>query len=429
MFEFRRKNIMSKNIKISGQPILCQLFSFIPKELIAQAVELYKSDHYYKTMTTRKQLAFLLYGVITRTNSLQSLCKSLLFLEDKLLYMGIDKLPPPSTLSDANIKRNSEVFGEIYRLLLEHYKDCLFGTDFSLPINGEVDPADVKLLDATTITLFVDIFRAAGRPPLNGKQKGGLKIHAQMPLGSGVPDLVRITEASSNDRNFLGQLHPTPGIIYVFDKGYLSFFVYDRWTKEDVYYVTRLNENATYNVLESTAYDLLEYTSGGVIRDEIVEFTLLKQEVGLKARLITYKDPFTGEILQFFSNMFHLKASTIPMLYKNRWSMEILFKRLKGNFELRYFYSDSSEGIKSQIWIALIAHLLFSVIHKQVKESEQFVTLVAMASNNLGSYICFISLVTTRQKLTASQRDVKQIQLDMFDLKRRGGFGNVEKSP
>ena len=109
--------------------------------------------------------------------------------------------------------------------------------------------------------------------------------------------------------------------------------------------------------------------------------------------------------------------------------MEILFKRLKGNFELRYFYSDSSEGIKSQIWIALIAHLLFSVIHKQVKESEQFVTLVAMASNNLGSYICFISLVTTRQKLTASQRDVKQIQLDMFDLKRRGGFANVEKSP
>jgi hypothetical protein len=429
MFELPSKNIMSKSINLSGQPVLCQLFSFIPSELISKAVKLHKADHYYKTMTTKKQLAFLLYGVITRTNSLQSLCKSLLFLEDKLLYIGIDKLPPPSTLSDANINRNSAVFGELYMLLLEHYKEYLFGSDFSLPINGEIDPAVVKLFDATTITLFVDIFKAAGRPPLNGKQKGGLKIQAQMPLSSGVPDFIRITEASCNDKNFLGQLQGQPGTIYVFDKGYLSFFVFDRWTKEDIYYVTRLNENGTYTVLESTTLDITEHAYSGVLKDEVVQFTLLKQESGFKARLITYKDPFTGETLQFISNLFRVKASTIAMLYKNRWNMEILFKRLKGNFELRYFYSDSSEGIKSQIWIALIAHLVFSVIHKQVKESEQFVTLVAMAANNLGSYICFVSLIRTRQKLTAPQRDVKKIQLAMFDRKLRGDFDNEEKSP
>ncbi len=86
---------MDKNIKLSGQPILGQLFSFIPDHLIEQFVAMHKSDHYYKTMTTRKQLAFILYGVITRY---------------KLLYIGIDKLPPPSTLSDTNINRNSEVF-------------------------------------------------------------------------------------------------------------------------------------------------------------------------------------------------------------------------------------------------------------------------------------------------------------------------------
>lgn len=182
MFELPSKNIMSKSIKLSGQPILYQLFSFIPDHLIEQAVDLYKSDHYYKTMTTREQLAFILYGVITRSNSLQSLCKSLLFLDNKLLYIGIDKLPPPSTLSDANINRNSEVFGELYRLLHEHYEAYLSDACFSLPINGEVDPADVKLFDATTISLFVDVFKGAGRNPLNGKRKGGLKVQAQMPL-------------------------------------------------------------------------------------------------------------------------------------------------------------------------------------------------------------------------------------------------------
>ncbi|NJO92276.1 MAG: DUF4372 domain-containing protein [Chloroflexia bacterium] len=303
---------MNKNIKLSGVPVICQLFSFIPEEIIARAVEIHKSDRYYKTMTTRKQLAFLLYGVITHTNSLQNLCKSLLFLENKLMYMGIDKLPPVSTLSDANINRSSDVFGEIYRLLLSHYKDILFEGNGALPVNGEVDPSDVRLFDATTITLLVDIFKAAGRPPLNGKQKGGLKVQAQMPLVGSVPDLITISEASVNDKNFLGQLHPKAGTIYVFDKGYLSLFTFDRWTKDGVYYVTRLNENASYTVKSSIVYDVEQYASGGVIRDEIIEFALRAQEIGLKARLITYKDPLSGMVLQFFSTCLTIGQRRYP---------------------------------------------------------------------------------------------------------------------
>ena len=213
---------MGKTIKLSGQPILCQLFSFIPDQIITGAVASHKSDHYYKTMSTRKQLAFILYGVITRCHSLQSLCKSLLLLENKLLYIGIDKLPPVSTLSDANINRSSDVFGKIYQLLYEHYKNYLAESCFSLPLNGELDAAHVKRFDATTITLFVDVFKGVGRNPINGKRKGGLKVQAQMPLPGVVPDLITITEGSCNDKNFLGQLSPSPGTIYVFDKVIIS---------------------------------------------------------------------------------------------------------------------------------------------------------------------------------------------------------------
>lgn len=76
-----------------------------------------------------------------------------------------------------NIKRNSEVFGELYKLLYDHYKVYLSDTCFSLPINSEVDPARVKLFDATTISLFVDVFKGVGRNPLNGKRKGARSDH------------------------------------------------------------------------------------------------------------------------------------------------------------------------------------------------------------------------------------------------------------
>ena len=56
---------MSKNTNISGQPIICQLLSFIPTELIKECVNNHNSDRYYKTMSTYRQMVFLLYGLIT----------------------------------------------------------------------------------------------------------------------------------------------------------------------------------------------------------------------------------------------------------------------------------------------------------------------------------------------------------------------------
>jgi hypothetical protein len=55
---------------------------------------------------------------VTRCHSLNSLCKNPLFLEDKLTYLGIHKLPAVSTLSDANIKlRPSRRFKKLHRQL------------------------------------------------------------------------------------------------------------------------------------------------------------------------------------------------------------------------------------------------------------------------------------------------------------------------
>ena len=153
--------------------MICQLLSFIPGELVDQATETFKSDRYYKTMNTWKQLVFILYGVISKTNSLNSLCKCLLFLENKLSYLGIYRLPASSTLSDANRKGSNQVLGYIYYFLLAH---CEISEGYlSLPINGEVSLNQVKLVDSTTLTLFTDVFKGAGRNPISGKKKGGLK--------------------------------------------------------------------------------------------------------------------------------------------------------------------------------------------------------------------------------------------------------------
>jgi hypothetical protein len=413
---------MSKNTNLAGQPIICQIVSFIPDLLVEQSVSEHQSDRYYKTMTTYKQMVFLLYGVVTRCHSLNNLCKNLLFLEDKLLYLGIDRLPATSTLSDANIVRGSDVFATLYNKLYVHYKETLHPAHCSF-IEDQVDMKKVSVFDSSTITLFVDVFKGAGRNTLTGKKKGGLKIHTKMPMTGFVPDLIYITEAACNDKVFLGQLNPAVGTIYVYDKGYVNYQVWKRWTDQGVFYVTRLNENATYQVVEGEINHISEYADGGIISDQQIIL-----EGGLNARLITYKDYQSGRILRFVSNMFAYKADTIIQLYKYRWNIEVIFKRLKQNFELCYFFSDSSEGIKSQVWVALIANLIFSVIHRQIKEAEMFVTLVNVAANNMGSYISLIKIMRVRM-LTEKERDLEIIQLEIFASTHRGVFQTKGKSP
>lgn len=411
---------MAKNNYISGQPILCQVLSYLPKEIVDEVVHEHQSDRYYKTMTTYKQLVFLFYGVVMRCKSLNNLCKNLLLLENKLSYLGITRLPASSTLSDANINRSSDVFATIYQRLNDYYKDRL--KPFHSSFEDYLDINKVFCFDSTTIGLFVDIFKGAGRNPIDGRKKGGLKLHTKMPMTGYTPSLVCISEAACNDKFFLGQLETEKGAIYIFDKGYVNYSVWEKWTNEGCYYVTRLNENASYQVLEGKANSAVEYANGGVISDQKI---LLNDR--LPARLITYKDYESGKVLKFVTNQFAFEWLTIVQLYKYRWNIEVLFKQLKQNFELSYFFSDSTEGIKTQIWIALIAQLIFTVMHRQIKEAEAFVTLVNVASNNMGAYVSLEKILQVK-RLTADDRDISRVQLVLFDSGLGGVFSDRQNT-
>ncbi len=418
-----------QSTKLSGQPVICQLLSFIPKEIITDLVKTNKSDYYYKTMSTYKQLVFMFYGIVGKSKSLNSLCKSLLFLDGKLSYLGIKELPASSTLSDANRNRNSKVFEDLYYALLKHYEKDLLGKSLTLPINGEADCSKIKRFDSTTFTLFSNIFKGAGRNPFSDKKKGGIKAQTVLPFDSLVPEHIVLNAAAKNDKDFLGQLQTKKGHIYVFDKGYINYGVYQKWSEEGVFFVTRLRESAKYKVIKNNPVhvdDLNEKV--GVLLDQEIELSINSSKSTARFRLITYKDPYSEKLLTFLTNHFEYDAFTIALIYKNRWAIEPFFKQLKQNFLLDYFFSDSQEGIKTQIWIALIANLIFTLIYQRNQETEQYSTIVAMASSNLGSYVCLITIIK-HNKLTENERNNEIVQLTIFDLGLGGVFQKLKKEP
>jgi hypothetical protein len=408
--------------KTSGFPVFCQLLSYIPKEVISECVSKHESDRYYKTMTTYKQLVFMLYGVITKSPSLQGLCKSLLFLEGKLSYVGIREIAPVTTLSDANINRHHSVFEDIYYCLYNYYIKVLKGGFVCLPINGEAHCDKIKRFDATTFTLFSAIFKGVGRNPESGNKKGGVKAQTLESFDSLVPEYIELGASANNDKDFLGQLEVKKGFTYVFDKGYVNYEKFRKWTENEVFFVTRLNENAKYTVVERKVRDATE-VNNPVLSDEVI---LLN--TGLKLRLVTYKDPVKGKILKFLSNHFEYEAQTIALIYKNRWAIEPFFKQLKQNFQLTKFFSDKPEGILTQIWIAFIANLIFTVIFQQIQQQEAFTSIVTMAASNLGSYLCLIKMAK-KEKLKPVERNNEIVQLELFEVMKGGVFETKQKSP
>ena len=373
----------SKDNFSSGHAIIAQLLSLIPREIFKEVIKQEGSDRYYKKLKSTDHFISRFYAVLTRNGSLREVWKNISFIAKSLSPFGIRQLPARSTLSDANRKRSHTFFQQLYSRLYIHYRTNLTGN--WLDIGGEVDPGKVEVFDSTTITLFKAVLKGAGRNPLGGKKKGGAKVFTQMNLAEGIPNFICIRSAATNENVFLKVMQLEQYSIAVFDKGYNRYSCFDKWGNSNRYFVTRKKDNARYEVIRD--FDCSH--APDIEKDQVILLTYRENRVSrtVEVRLVSYLDPQSGEKLEFISNLMGHEALTIAQLYKNRWVIEVLFKQIKQNFELKYFLSDSENGIKIQIWVALILNLLFTLLHKKIKEAEDFSTLVMVAAKNLCSYV------------------------------------------
>ncbi|MDR0207507.1 MAG: transposase [Bacteroidales bacterium] len=110
-------------------------------------------------------------------------------------------------------------------------------------------------------------------------------------------------------------------------------------------------------------------------------------------RLVWYRDE-QGRKYRFITNNWDITDDEVALLYKNRWSIETCFKKIKQNFQLAYFYSDTENGIKTQIWCTLIAYLLLQVIQTKMESEKAFSTIAALIRIHLISHLDLKWVVT-----------------------------------
>ncbi|MCM1373051.1 MAG: transposase, partial [Bacteroides sp.] len=110
-------------------------------------------------------------------------------------------------------------------------------------------------------------------------------------------------------------------------------------------------------------------------------WTVSKDGINHIARIITYVDIKKGKqpkLISLLTNDFDMPLETIVAIYRRRWQIESLFKQIKQNFPLRYFYGESANAIKIQIWYPLIANLLLSLLQSSLTRPWSFSGLATM---------------------------------------------------
>jgi len=339
----------------------------------------------------------MLYAVIMRFDSLREISTSLQAEARKLSHLGISMMTSRSTLSDANKRRPEAVFEAIYRDLYATYHTCL-----SSDSRSGKEPKWMKrlqIIDSTTISLFSNLlFKGVGRHPKTGKKKGGIKVHTVIHANEGVPSDIKFTSAATNDSFMLKPTTLSKGDIMAMDRAYIDYEKLEEMTLKGVIYVTKMKKNLKYRVLNDTMYQ----TPNGLmeVRIQHVSFTkhLKEKEIIHYSRIVTYVDEKKKKLIPLLTNDMDSDPSEIIDIYRKRWEIELLFKQMKQNFPLKYFYGESANAIKIQIWVTLIANFLLMLMQKGLTRSWSFSGLATMVRITLMYYVDFYSLFNYPEK-------------------------------
>jgi len=365
------------NIMIRVASLFSQLLGEFPRMEFARLVARHDAERNAKGFSCWTQFVAMLFCQLGRAESLREICNGLRCCMGKLVHLGIMKGPNKSTLSYANEHRPAGLYQDLFYTALAHFQGQI-----GMGCRKKKFRFKNKLLslDSTTVSLCLALFPWAKFR----RAKGGVKVHVLLDHDIYMPSFVHITDAQQHDVRAAYLVPLAPNSIVAMDRGYTDYRLFGEWTESRVYFVTRLKENASYSVVKRREIP----KNGNILSDEDICLTShrAEEECPYQLRRIEVWDPRNARVIVLLTNHLEFAATTIAVIYKDRWEIELFFKALKQNLKIKTFVGTSENALRIQIWTALIAILLLKWLHHISTFRWCFSNLVALLCLNLFTY-------------------------------------------
>jgi hypothetical protein len=353
--------------------LFSQILSLFQRSDFARHVRELKTEHRAKGFSSWEQFVAMLFCQLAQARSLREICDGLKCCEGKLKHLGLENEPKRSTLSYANAHRPWELYERLFYDLLAQCQALSPKKKFRFKNR-------LLSLDSTTVELCASMFDWAHWR----RTKGAVKLHLLLDHDGYLPVFGHVTEGKVGDVKVAQKLDFPRGSIVALDRGYTDYKLYARWTREGVFFVSRLKANADVVCVESRPVP----KGSNVLRDEIIRlnpFMAGRPDLPDLRRVVVWLEDKQEELV-LLTNNFELAASTIAAIYKERWQIELFFKLLKQQLKIKTFVGTTANAVRIQIWTALIAVLVVRYLQFRSQFRWAVSNLVALLRWNLFSY-------------------------------------------
>ncbi len=324
--------------------IFRQLLKPVSRRFLGTAAARHKAEAYDKSFRCWDHLVAMVYAQLADVQSLRELETAWNANSHHHYHLGTGRIAR-ATLADANRRRPTDVFADVFAKLSAQAGRTLRQEGAEM----------VRIIDSSPIPLRDTISCRAW----NGRIKG-LKLHMVYAPGSDRPCEMNVTGANINDIEMGKEVTIEAGATYVFDKGYCSYKWWEKLHFGGAVFVTRQKQNARFRPVCRRPLRLTEKRGDGftVASDADVKLTPKgNAKLSIAMRRIRIKRDGGGS-LTLITNDMTRSASEIALLYKARWQIELLFRWIKQNLNLKTFLGRSENAVKLQLYAAMIAYLL-----------------------------------------------------------------------
>ena len=314
---------LAKRCPQEGNPIVQvaslfnQLLQHFPQTEFAALVKKHAAERDAKGFTCWTQFVSMLFCQLGRADSLREICNGLACCLGRLVHLGIAKAPCRSTLSYANEHRPAALFEELFWTASARFRDqqMLGRRQHKFRFKNKL-----LSLDSTTISLCLTMFPWAKFR----RAKGGVKAHVLLDHDDYLPAYVLLTDAKRSDVKLADSFHLNPGSIVAIDRGYIDYALFARWSMAGVFFVTRLKDNAAFEVVEECQLP----ADRNIRADQLIRLTGAQARADypeLLRRVVVWDSDNECEIV-LLTNLLEFGATTIAAIYKERWKIELFFE-------------------------------------------------------------------------------------------------------
>ncbi len=297
--------------------IFSQLLQLFPRLEFEQAVKKHRSDYSAKGFTSWGQFVAMLFCQFGRAHSLREICGGLASCEGKLKHLGVSDSPKRSTLAYANANRPWSLYQTVFEQLLAKCQTALAGRGVHKKFRFK---NKLVSLDASVIDMSLSLFDWAKFR----RTKGTVKLHLLLDYDGCLPSFAVVTTGKTSDIKVARRLRFERGTVVIMDRGYVDYDWFLQLTLQGVYFVTRLKDNASFDVAETRPVP-----PGTNVRKDQIIFFHSKAIPDQKHffRTVEVWDEENQRSFTFLTNHLTFAATTIAAIYKDRWQVEFFSRQ------------------------------------------------------------------------------------------------------